>query len=85
VLNLTSPPTIRLRVGKPIELTYDDVDGDTKRIMAAIVDLLPDEARVHRIPTEHELELTYPSGRIPDDVDEAEAASHESERRPGTD
>jgi len=85
VTNVLHPPHVKLRVGDPVDLLGDDLDGDTKRIMAAIVDLLPDEARVHRIPTEHELELTYPSGRIPDDVDEAEAASHESERRPGTD
>ena len=37
-----------------MELTRDDHDGDTKRIMAAIMDLLPPESRVRREPTEEE-------------------------------
>ena len=80
VANLTSPPLVQTRVGTPVEgLTGDDVDGDTKRIMAAIVDLLPAEARTRRVPTEAELAATYPSGKVPDDLDA------ELDRRPGTD
>ena len=45
VLNVTDPPTVRIRVGEPVELKYRSLDADTKRIMAAIGDLLPAEAR----------------------------------------
>ncbi len=45
VLNLTNPPRLRLRVGPPVELSYTDTRADTETIMAAIMDLLPAEAR----------------------------------------
>lgn len=66
VLNVTSPPTVQVRVGKPVELAYDEIDADTARIMAAIVDLLPLEARHRHTPTEEELARTYPAGHSPD-------------------
>jgi putative phosphoserine phosphatase/1-acylglycerol-3-phosphate O-acyltransferase len=62
MLNLTSPPTIRTRVGPPVALSYEDIHADTASIMAAIVDLLPDEARQHHEPTDEELARTMPSG-----------------------
>jgi putative phosphoserine phosphatase/1-acylglycerol-3-phosphate O-acyltransferase len=71
-------PLITVRVGSPVPLVYDDPDSDTKRIMAAIVDLLPPEARQRRTPTEQELARTYPPGYRGD-------ASKEATRRPGTD
>jgi putative phosphoserine phosphatase/1-acylglycerol-3-phosphate O-acyltransferase len=81
VWNVTSPPTVRVRVGKPVELKYRSADADTRRIMAAIADLLPAEARRQREPTAEELARTYPPGRAPAPGDaEAEAA-----RRPGED
>ena len=80
VLNVTNPPLITIRVGKPIKLVGKSLDADTKKIMKAIVDLLPPEARVKRTPTPEELARTYPSGKIPD-VD----PEHEQARRPGTD
>jgi putative phosphoserine phosphatase/1-acylglycerol-3-phosphate O-acyltransferase len=52
-------------------------------MMAAIVDLLPDEARRQRTPTHEELAATYPDGRVPEDGEGA--AAHEGDRRPGTD
>jgi putative phosphoserine phosphatase/1-acylglycerol-3-phosphate O-acyltransferase len=61
VWNVTSPPRIRVRVGAPVALEYGDIHADTERIMSAIVDLLPDEARVEREPTEEELRLSKPS------------------------
>jgi len=80
VLNLLRPPKVRVRVGPPVEgLKGRSPDADTRRIMAAIVEQLPDEARVHRIPTAEELARTYPSGKVPDDLE------HERRRRPGTD
>ena len=80
VLNLTHPPTIRIRVGEPVKgLTGKSADADTKRIMKAIADLLPPEARVKRTPTQEELARTYPPGKAPTD------GEHETTRRPGKD
>jgi putative phosphoserine phosphatase/1-acylglycerol-3-phosphate O-acyltransferase len=78
VLNITNPPLVTIRVGHPVELKYKSVDADTKRIMKAIVDLLPPEAKVARIPTDEELARTYPPGYKGD-------PEAETERRPGTD
>ena len=63
VTNVLSPPTVRVRVGAPVEGLRGDIEADTKRIMAAIAALLPDEARVAHEPTREELALTYPPGR----------------------
>lgn len=71
-------PLVTITGGPPVELTYDDPDTDTKRIMSAIVDLLPSDAKVRKIPTAEELALTYPAGYKGD-------PSQELERRPGTD
>jgi putative phosphoserine phosphatase / 1-acylglycerol-3-phosphate O-acyltransferase len=71
-------PLVTVRVGPPVTLTHDDADTDTKRIMAAITDLLPPEARRRRTPTEAELRRTYPPGYRGD-------PARESERRPGRD
>jgi len=81
VFNVVNPPDVRVRLGPPVPLTHDDPDADTERIMAAIVDLLPAEARRRHDPTPEELARTYPSGRIPDEVD----LEREVDRRPGTD
>lgn len=65
VWNVTSPPTITIRVGVPVELRYDDVKKDTERIMDAIAALLPPEARQEREPTEEEIRRALPSnGRL---------------------
>jgi putative phosphoserine phosphatase / 1-acylglycerol-3-phosphate O-acyltransferase len=80
VWNILDPPLIRIRVGPPVEgLKGRSPDADTKRIMAAIVDLLPPEARERHEPTEEELKRTYPSGKAPT------SGEHEAERRPGHD
>jgi putative phosphoserine phosphatase/1-acylglycerol-3-phosphate O-acyltransferase len=78
VLALGHPPTVRVRVGPPVELTGRSLDADTKRIMAALVDLLPEEARVAREPTPEELARTLPSGYTGD-------PNAEDTRRPGRD
>jgi putative phosphoserine phosphatase/1-acylglycerol-3-phosphate O-acyltransferase len=62
VLAVGHPPTVRIRVGKPIDLKYRSADADTKRIMEAIVDLLPAAARRRHEPTPEELARTLPSG-----------------------
>lgn len=76
--DLTDPPTVTVTVGEPVELKYKSLDKDTQRIMSAIVELLPPEAREHRTPTPEELALTYPPGYSGDPTAEAE-------RRPGSD
>ncbi len=71
-------PLVTATVGGPVELEYKDPDVDTKRIMAALVELLPPEAREHRQPSEEELARTYPAGYSGD-------PDSEHDRRPGTD
>jgi putative phosphoserine phosphatase/1-acylglycerol-3-phosphate O-acyltransferase len=71
-------PRVTAHIGPPVELTYDDPDTDTKRIMAALIDLLPPEAHERRTPTEDALRRTYPPGYRGD-------PSRETERRPGRD
>lgn len=78
VLAIGHPPTVRIRVGPPVELGYEDLDADTKAIMAALVDLLPEEARIHREPTPEELARSLPSGYRGD-------PDAELDRRPGED
>jgi putative phosphoserine phosphatase/1-acylglycerol-3-phosphate O-acyltransferase len=76
-LVVADPPTVTVRVGQPVELHHRSLDADTKRIMSAIVDLLPPEARIPHTPTPEELALTYPPGYSGD-------PAREADRRPGT-
>lgn len=76
-LHLGERPTVRVRIGGPVELRYRSLDADTKRIMAAVVEQLPDEAQVRHTPTPEELAATYPAGYKGD-------PSMELTRRPGT-
>jgi putative phosphoserine phosphatase/1-acylglycerol-3-phosphate O-acyltransferase len=62
VTNLVNPPLVRTRVGAPFTVVGDDLDEDTRRIMDAIVDLLPPEAKVRREPTPEELRRSLPAG-----------------------
>ena len=79
VLNVTNRPTVRVRVGSPVKgLKAKSLDADTKKIMKAIVDQLPPEARRQHTPTDAELMATFPPGYTGD-------PAAESERRPGTD
>ncbi|MGQ0434751.1 MAG: HAD-IB family hydrolase [Microthrixaceae bacterium] len=78
LLAIRNPPSVRIRVGKPVEgLTGESPDADTKKIMKAISALLPAEARKKRSFTDEELARTYPGGKVTD--------TDESRRRPGTD
>jgi putative phosphoserine phosphatase/1-acylglycerol-3-phosphate O-acyltransferase len=54
------PPTVRVRVGKPLSLSLTDAKADTETIMEAISALLPAEARVRHEPTPEELARTKP-------------------------
>jgi putative phosphoserine phosphatase/1-acylglycerol-3-phosphate O-acyltransferase len=80
ILNLTDPPTVRVRVGKPVSLRLQDPASDTKRIMTAITKLLPAEARRRHEPSPEELARTYPPGKSPE-----HSTTDEHTRRPGTD
>ncbi len=60
VLNVLDPPRVRVRVGPPVDLKYRSAVADTRRIMEAIVDCLPPEAREHREPTEEEIRRATP-------------------------
>ena len=73
-----APPTIVVTVGPPVQMQYDDLDADTKRMMEAISALLPPEGRETREPSEDELRRTFPSNYKgnPD---------AEDDRRPGFD
>ena len=54
------PPMVTVRVGTPVSLAGEDAVADTQTVMAAIVDLLPDEARKEHTPTADELSRTRP-------------------------
>ena len=77
-MNPLNRPLVTITAGPPVPLTYEDPDTDTKAIMSAIVDLLPDEAKVNARPTPEELALTYPAGYKGD-------PERELVRRPGSD
>jgi putative phosphoserine phosphatase/1-acylglycerol-3-phosphate O-acyltransferase len=63
VTNILHPPKVRVRVGRPVTgLTGTDVIADTELIMDAIADLLPEEAKLRRIPSTDELARTMPPG-----------------------
>lgn len=77
-LNPVTRPAVSAVVGDPVDLKYRSPDADTKRIMTALSDLLPPEAREHREPTIDELMRTFPPGYDGD-------PNAEVSRRPGTD
>jgi putative phosphoserine phosphatase / 1-acylglycerol-3-phosphate O-acyltransferase len=65
VTTILDPPTIAVRVGKPVHLELVDAVADTRAIMDAIAALLPEEARFAREPNEEELIATSPpSGAV---------------------
>lgn len=80
VLNVADPPVVRIRVGAPVPLAHRSADADTKKIMKAIAELLPSEARVRKVPTAEELARTYPPGKVP-----VAGGAAERSRRPGRD
>jgi putative phosphoserine phosphatase/1-acylglycerol-3-phosphate O-acyltransferase len=78
VLNVVTPPTVMIKVGEPIKLSYEGVEADTEKIMKAIMALLPAESRTHGKPTKEEIALALPPGYKGDE-------HKEKARRPGTD
>ena len=57
---LTSPPHVAVRAGPPVPLDLVDPAADTATLMAAIIDLLPPEARIEREPTDEEVRRATP-------------------------
>lgn len=57
---LVDPPTVQVRVGEPVDVEGLGPVQATRRIMDAIADLLPPEAREHRTPTPEEIALATP-------------------------
>jgi putative phosphoserine phosphatase/1-acylglycerol-3-phosphate O-acyltransferase len=78
VLNIVDPPNVRIRVGEPVRMVGRSLDADTRRLMSAIVELLPPDAYRRRTPSDEELARTYPPGYRGD-------PAKETTRRPGTD
>lgn len=78
VTNITDPPTVRVRVGPPVDMKHRSLDADTRRMMAAIVDLLPAAARRDREPTPEEIARALPPGAT-------DQGDSETTRRPGSD
>jgi putative phosphoserine phosphatase/1-acylglycerol-3-phosphate O-acyltransferase len=62
VWNVLGRPRVQVRVGEPVALAHEDPQADTERIMAAIVDLLPVEARAWREPSAEEIARAMPPG-----------------------
>ena len=60
--DLVGRPTVSVTVGEPVDLKYRSVNADTKRIMTAITEQLPEQARERHTPTPEELARTYPPG-----------------------
>jgi putative phosphoserine phosphatase/1-acylglycerol-3-phosphate O-acyltransferase len=89
--NVANPPKVSVTVGPEVALRRDTgaddslasvsdalADENTKRMMSAITNLLPPEAREYREPTEAELRAALPSNYKGD-------LNAEDTRRPGTD
>ena len=79
VLNVLDPPLVTVRVGAPVALKHDDPDVDTKKIMKAIMALLPPESREKHKPTAEQVAAAMPPGSA------GAKATPESKRRPGSD
>lgn len=78
VLQVSEPPLVSVRVGEPVPMRYRSADADTRRMMTAIMALLPPESLVRRTPTAEEIARATPPGARGDGTDERG-------RRPGTD
>jgi len=61
-----NPPNVSAKVGPPLVGLKGADAAVTKKVMAAITELLPPRARIDRTPTEAELAATYPGGKLPD-------------------
>ncbi len=61
VATLQHPPRVTVTVGPAVGLGLEDAAADTATLMAAIADLLPEESRLERDPTDEELARTRPT------------------------
>jgi putative phosphoserine phosphatase/1-acylglycerol-3-phosphate O-acyltransferase len=65
VTTVVRPPTVRIRVGRPVRLGLEDAVADSAVVMDAIGALLPTEASCRHQPTSEELARTFPPGHRP--------------------
>jgi putative phosphoserine phosphatase/1-acylglycerol-3-phosphate O-acyltransferase len=65
IAQVTHPPMVRVRVGRPVPLGLTDAVADTEVLMSAISDLLPGEAHEPHQPSPEELARTFPPGKGP--------------------
>jgi putative phosphoserine phosphatase/1-acylglycerol-3-phosphate O-acyltransferase len=61
VTNLQHPPRVTVTVGPPVALGLSDAVADTRTLLDAVADLLPEESRQPNVPTDEELAATRPS------------------------
>ena len=61
-LNPLDRPPVSVKVGPPVHQVGRSANADTKRIMTAISELLPEEAHRRHKPTPDELARTFPPG-----------------------
>jgi putative phosphoserine phosphatase/1-acylglycerol-3-phosphate O-acyltransferase len=66
--NVLHPPTVRVRVGKPMKLNGPDARKDTEDLMEAIAKRLPKEAKEPVSPTAEQLAKSYPPGHRHDEA-----------------
>ncbi|MEO5609171.1 MAG: HAD-IB family hydrolase [Ornithinibacter sp.] len=59
---VTNPPRVSVRVGEPVDMKYRSPVADTKRIMTAISNCLPEEGRQKRVPSPEEIRSATPGG-----------------------
>jgi putative phosphoserine phosphatase / 1-acylglycerol-3-phosphate O-acyltransferase len=62
---VTHPPLITVRIGPAVRLGLEDAVADSAAVMAAIADLLPDEASLRGRPSDEEMARTFPPGHRP--------------------
>ena len=68
VWDVARRPEVTIKVGEPLSINGGDEWAETGRVMAAISELLPEEAHAMHEPTVEELARTYPGGKVPDDA-----------------
>jgi putative phosphoserine phosphatase/1-acylglycerol-3-phosphate O-acyltransferase len=62
VTSLLHPPKITVTVGGALTTLKGDLEQDTRRVMDAISELLPEAAQMQGAPSQEQLAKTYPSG-----------------------
>lgn len=59
-------PLVQVVAGPPVDVKRRSIEADTKRVMTAISNLLPDDSRQVIEPTREQLAKTFPPGHVGD-------------------